>query len=141
MRHTSIRRSRWLALALLGLVGCPGGPQRIQILPGYPVLGEAQVLRSGRSGLVVLTGTWTDLNLGSPDEGTQIRHTGYSLYEEHGVFLQYVRNYIGSTDTEATTIELEPGRYLVLLDRPEKQPPVFWVRVEPGKVTTVTLPR
>src|SRR5689334_22699688 len=89
------------ALALLMLVGCPGGPQRIQVLPGYPVLGEAQALRSGRSGLVVLTATWMDLNLASPDDGTQIRHTGYSLYDERGEFLQYIRNYIGATDTEA----------------------------------------
>jgi hypothetical protein len=40
-----------------------------------------------------------------------------------------------------TTVELEPGRYLILLDTPEKQSPVFRVVVENGKLTTVTLPK
>jgi hypothetical protein len=128
------------AAAILALVGCPGGPDLLDPAGNYPTLGSARPTRDGRTELVVFTATFTDLNL-VDDTGTMIRHTGYTLYDARGEKLDYVRNYIGIYDTEPTTMELEPGRYLILLDTPEKQPPVFWVQLESGKRTTVTLPR
>lgn len=129
-----------LSLSALVLAGCPGGPQTIDPKGAYPTLGQSRPTRDQRSQLVIYTATFTDLNL-SDDSGTQIRHTGYTIYNEHGEYYDYVRNFIGVTDKEPTTIELEPGRYIILLDNPEKQPPVFRVMIYPGKLTTVTLPR
>jgi len=87
----------------------------------------------------VFTETWIDLNLASGDDGTVLRPTGYMLYDGQGVKIRYVRNSIGATDSEPTTLDLEPGRYLVRPDRPYTRPPVFWVVVEPGKATEVNL--
>ncbi len=129
-----------LYLSAVILAGCQGGPDLIDPKGAYPTLGQSRPTRDQRSQLVIYTATFTDLNL-SDDSGTQIRHTGYTIYNEHGEFYEYVRNFIGVTDKEPTTMELEPGRYIILLDTPEKQPPVFRVVVYPGKLTTVTLPR
>jgi hypothetical protein len=89
---------------------------------------------------VVSTETWIDLNLGSGDDGAVVRPTGYDLYDERGESIQHVRNYIGALDSEPTTLELDPGRYLIRLDKPGKHPPVFWVVVESGRLTEVHLP-
>jgi hypothetical protein len=126
--------------AFLLLAGCPGGPNLIDPSATYPILGEAKASRDKRTGLLLYTATFTDLNL-ADDTGTMIRHTGYTIYTEQGAWLEYVRNYVGLYDTEPTQIELEPGRYLILLDTPEKQPPVFKVVIAPDKITTVKLPR
>lgn len=129
-----------LTLALLILVGCQGGPDLIQPSESYPTLGEAKPTRDQRTALVIFTATFLDPNL-SDDSGTKIRHTGYTIYTNQGQRVDYVRNYLGVHDTQPTTVELEPGKYLILLDTPEKQPPVFRVLIEPGKLTTVKLPR
>jgi hypothetical protein len=126
--------------AFLVLAGCPGGPDLIDPSADYPVLGEAKASRDSRTGLLLYTATFVDPNL-VDDTGTMIRHTGYTIYSERGERLEYVRNYVGLYDTEPTQIELEPGRYLILLDNPEKQPPIFKVVIAPGKITTVKLPR
>jgi hypothetical protein len=125
-----------LAVALLG---CSSVPDILPITPDYPTLGTARPARPWISSLVVSTETWIDLNLASGDDGTVSRPTGYTLYDEQGFKIRYVRNYIGSTDAEPTTLGMEPGRYLVRPDKPWKQPPVFWVVVEPGKATEVNL--
>jgi hypothetical protein len=126
--------------ALLLFLGCPGGPEQIDATAAYPTMGEAKPTRALRTSLVIFTATFRDLNL-ADDSGTMTRHTGYTIYTHQGQRVDYVRNYVGVHDTEPTTVELEPGKYLILLDNPEKQPPVFRVVVEPGKLTTVTLPK
>jgi hypothetical protein len=126
--------------AILLLAGCPGGPQRIDATATYPTLGKAKPTRDQRTALNISTATFMDLNLAG-DEGTMLRHTGYTIYTDRGENLLYVRNFLGSLDTVPTTVELESGRYLILLDNPEKQPPIFRVVIENGKLTTVTLPR
>ena len=125
---------------LLTLTGCPGGPDLIDPKGSYPTLGSALATRDGRTCLVVYTATFTDFNL-SDDAGTKVRHTGYTLYSEAGQKIDYVRNFLSVTDTQPTPIELEPGKYLVKLDNPEEQPPVFKVVVSPGSQTTVRLPK
>jgi hypothetical protein len=132
-----------LALCLAGvaalcLSGCPGGPERIDVSANYPELGVAKPVRDQRSGLVVFTATFLDVNH-VDDAGTLVRHTGYTLYSDRGEWIEYVRNFIGSADTEPTTIDLEPGRYLVRLDNPEKKAPIFWVVIKTGMMTTVDL--
>jgi hypothetical protein len=136
------RSWRWIALSagFLALAGCPGGPDQIDPSAAYPTLGQSRPTRDRRTTLVVFTATFTDLNL-VDDSGTMHRHTGYTIYTEHGQKVDYVRNYVGMYDTEPTAVELDPGRYLILLDNPEKQPPVFKVILEDGKMTTVSLPR
>lgn len=126
-------------LLAVGLWGCSFEPDVLPITPDYPTLGKIRPTRPWLSSLVVITETWVDLNLASGDDGTVIRPTGYTLYDDHGMKLRHVRNYIGSSDTQPTTLELEPGRYLVHPDKPYKRPPVFWVLVEPGKLTEVDL--
>jgi hypothetical protein len=122
------------------LAGCNGGPDLIDPNGAYPTLGQARPTRDQRSSLVIYTATFYDPNV-SDDSGALIRHTGYTIYNEHGEWFEYVRNFIGVQDTQPTTIDMEPGKYLILLDTPEKQPPVFRVVIYPGKLTTVTLPR
>jgi hypothetical protein len=126
--------------AILFCVGCPGGPDQITPSDSTPTLGEAKPTRDQRSGLVVFSATFVDLNL-SDDSGTMIRHTGYTIYTNQGQKVDYVRNYVGIHDTVPTLVELEPGPYLILLDNPEQQPPVFRVLIERGKTTSVILPR
>jgi hypothetical protein len=139
------RRVRNLAATLGFLVpallaGCTlGGPETIYPSEGYPTLGAAQTTRPAASSLVVSTPTYIDLNLGDPDDGAQVRPTGYTLYDEQGKKMMYVRNYVGNRGSEPLTLQLDPGKYLVLLDKPEGQPAHFWVKVEPGKLTRVDL--
>jgi hypothetical protein len=125
---------------LLLLAGCPGAPSRINAAGNYPTMGESRPNRDQRTTLVIATSTFYDPNL-SDDAGAIIRHSGYTIYDERGEAVEHVRNYIGINDRGPTTVELEPGRYLILLESPEKQPPIFRVILEPGKLTTVTLPR
>jgi len=127
---------------LLAAAGCAaGGAETIEPSSSYPSLGKARPNRSPTSTLRVFTETWIDFNVGSGDDGTIIRPSAYTLYDGQGRKLFFVRNYIGARDSEPETIELEPGKYLVLLDEPGKHPPVFWVVIEPGKETTVDLLR
>ena len=124
--------------------GCElaGGPDVLDVRPAdCPTLGQAKATRSRVTSLIVVTETFRDIGLASGDDGTRTYHTGYTLYDEHGRRLQYVRNYVGTYDYDPTTIELEPGRYLVMLDKPGISPPVFWVVLEPGKLTKVDLPQ
>jgi hypothetical protein len=127
-------------IAALALAGCASGPEYIDPKAPYPTLGQSRQNRDLRSTLVVYTATWTDWNV-SDDSGAKIRHSGYTIYNEHGEYYDYIRNYIGVSDTEPTTIELDPGRYIIKLDNPEKQAPVFRVVIQQGKLTTVSLPR
>lgn len=108
--------------------------------PETPVLGEQTVNRDRRTSLVVLTETFLDLNL-ADDAGPMKRHTGYSVYDDRGELFEYVRNFIGTHDTEATVVELDPGTYFIQPDKPGKLPPLFRVALEAGKRTTVELPR
>jgi hypothetical protein len=86
-----------------------------------------------------MTETFVDMNLGDPEDGALVRPTGYTLYDAHGKKLMYVRNYIGYRDSEPVTLELDPGKYLVLLDKPDGHPPLFWVSIEDQKLTDVNL--
>ena len=122
------------------MIGCvAGGPEHLTLSSSYQTLGKSRPTRHSISSLVVSTDTWIDLNLGSGDDGAVVRPTGYTLYDDQGRKLEYVRNYIGALDSEPTTLELDPGRYLILLEKPGTHPPVFWVVVEPGKLTEVRL--
>jgi hypothetical protein len=94
---------------MIGMLGCAHEPDMLPITPDYPTLGSSRRTRPWISSLVVATETWIDLNLASVDDGTVSRPTGYTLYDEQGFKIMYVRNYIGSTDTEPTTLDLEPG--------------------------------
>jgi hypothetical protein len=121
-------------------VGCPGGPSQIDLPAEIQVLGERAATRDGRTSLVVVTGTFLDLNL-SDDTGTLTRHTGYTIYDDRGEKLEYVRNFVGTLDTVPTAVELDPGSYLILPDTPGRLPDVFRVVLEAGKRTTVEAPR
>jgi len=132
-------RAAVAGLLAIWLGGCVVPSDVLPITPDYPTLGLSRPTRPWLSSLVVSTETWIDYNLASGDDGTVIRPTGYTLYDEQGIRIMYVRNYIGASDGEPTTLELEPGRYLVRPDKPWRSPPVFWVLVEPGKVTEVNL--
>jgi hypothetical protein len=129
-------------MAIMLVQGCSlsGGPETLPLSPSYPTLGKSQPSRYLVSSLVIVTGTFLEPALGDNDEGTHVYHTGYTVYDDQGQRLLYVRNHIGAGDSEATTLELNPGRYLILLDKPERQAPVFWVVVDPGKRTEVILP-
>ena len=134
---------RSFAALFCGLLsGCVlGGPERLEPSASYPTLGLRRVNRRGDSALVVLTFPMLDYNVGHPEDGPLVRPTGYTIYDAQGRKLQYVRNYIGALDTEPTIIDLEPGRYLILLEKPERHPPVFWVDLEPGMLTEVRILR
>jgi hypothetical protein len=126
--------------ALLCLAGCAlGGPEFVDPSPSYPTLGLARSTKHASSALLVDTEKFVDLNLGDPEDGTQLRPSGYTLYDAQGKKLMHVRNYIGYRDSEAITLELDPGKYLVLLDKPAGHPPCFWVSIEPQMLTEVDL--
>jgi hypothetical protein len=127
------------AILLLIVLGCSGGPDTLEPSSTYPTLGKSRPIRYSISSLVVFTDRWIDLNLGSGDDGSVRRPTGYTLYDDHGERIQFVRNYIGAMDSEPTVLELNPGKYLILLEKPGKHPPLFWVVVEPGKLTEVDI--
>jgi hypothetical protein len=121
----------------IGTLGCRSELEVIPITPDYPTLGVSRPTRRGIPSLVVSTQTWIDLNLASGDDGAVVRPTGYRLYDAQGVEIMYVRNYIGTLDSEPTTLDLNPGRYLVRPDKPGRRAPIFWVVVEAGKATEV----
>ncbi|HLY12257.1 MAG TPA: hypothetical protein VKW04_23340 [Planctomycetota bacterium] len=128
-----------LLVTILLTSGCVSGPDHLDVSKTYPTLGSSQPTKKMETGLVVSTETFIDLNLGNPDDGAIVRHTGYTIYDDHGRWVESVRNYIGSRDSGPTPIELDPGRYLILLSKPEDQPSIFWVEVVPGKLTSVDL--
>jgi len=137
-------KSRLLAMvpsgfALAILLGCPGGPETLDVGGSYPTYGDLRE-NGTRASLKVHTATFVDLNL-ADDEGTMIRHTGYTIYDELGHQVMYVRNFVGVHDREPTTVDLIPGKYLILLDNPERQVPIFWVQIDAGKLTVVSLPK
>jgi hypothetical protein len=123
----------------IGLFGCHSEPEVLPITPDYPTLGKSRPTRRGIPSLVVSTQTWIDLNLASGDDGAVRRPTGYTLFDSQGVEIMYVRNSIGTLDSEPTTLDLDPGRYLIRPDKPGKRSPIFWIVVEPGKVTEVDI--
>src|SRR5881394_822896 len=84
------------ALVALGMLGCQSEPEVLPITPDYPTLGKSRPTRYSISSLVVSTETWIDLNLASGDDGAVVRPTGYTLFDNQGVELMYVRNYIGT---------------------------------------------
>jgi len=128
-------------IVLLTAIGCASSPDSLDPAAPYPTLGTFRPSRSSIASLIVYTETWIDLNVGSGDDGSVIRPSSYALFDDHGRWVQDVRNYIGATDREPTTLEPDPGRYLIRLDRPGRHPPVFWVVVESGKRTEVDLRR
>jgi hypothetical protein len=128
-----------VSLLALALPGCQVEPEVLPITPDYPTLGNSRPTRHLISSLVVSTETWIDLNLASGDDGAVVRPTGYTLFDSQGVEIMYVRNYIGTLDSEPTTLDLVPGRYLVRPDKPGKRPRVFWVVIEPGRLTEVDI--
>ena len=127
------------ALLAISTLGCRSKLEVLPITPDYPTLGTSRPTRHSTASLVVSTQTWMDPNLGSGDDGTVVRPTGYTLFDSQGLEVLYVRNYIGALDSEPTILELEPGRYLIRPDKPGKHAPIFWVVVEPGKLTEVNL--
>ena len=135
-------RAKEFFLVVLGLVagGCmQGGPETLEPTASMPTLGTRSANRRGVSTLIVATPPKLDYNVGHPEDGPLRRPTGYTIYDDRGRKLQYVRNYIGALDTEPTIIELEPGRYLILLEKPDHPPPAFWVEIEAGKTTEVRI--
>lgn len=136
------KRAAGLVLLVAALAGCSsgGGPGVVFPDETCPILGKSRPNRHAVSSLVVSTPTWLDPNLASGDDGAVRRPSGYTLYDVQGLKLDYVRNYLGTLDREPTTLELDPGKYLILLDRPgTRLPPLFWVVVEPGRTTDVDL--
>jgi len=127
-----------LLAGLMASAGCTlGGPPSLEPSASYPHPKEIHRKSPLLTGLVISTEKFVDLNLGDTEEGTQIRPTGYTVYDEKGQRLFYVRNYIGRRDTEPTRMALDPGRYLILLEKPGDRPPVFWVTVEEDRLTEV----
>jgi hypothetical protein len=127
------------ALLATAILGCRSRLEVLPITPDYPTLGTSRPTRHSVASLVVSTPTWIDPNLGSGDDGAVVRPTGYTLFDSQGIEIRYVRNYIGALDSEPSTLELEPGRYLIRPDKPGKRAPVFWVVIEPGRLTEVDL--
>jgi hypothetical protein len=116
--------------------GCTlGGPPSLEPRDSYPHVKETRSKSPTLTGLVVSTERFLDLTYS--DEGPQLRPTGYTVYDEKGLRVLYVRNFIGITDTHPTRVPLEPGRYLVLLEKPADRTPVFWVTVEADRTTEV----
>lgn len=140
LRTLSLSLRLVFAVALVILAGCPGGPSRIILPPETPVLGESTVNKDHRTSLVVETEIFLDLNL-ADDSGAMKRHTGYSVYDDRGELFEYVRNFIGTHDTEATVVELDPGTYFIQPDKPGRLPSLFRVVLEAGKRTKVEMPR
>ena len=96
-------------LAPLAMTGCASGPDSLEPSPTYPTLGKSRPNRNSISSLVVSTDKWVDLNLGSGDDGSVLRPTAYTLYDDHGQKLMHVRNYICTLDSKTLTLELDPG--------------------------------
>ncbi|HXX93035.1 MAG TPA: hypothetical protein VEN81_05340 [Planctomycetota bacterium] len=136
---TPLRRLGALVLVTLSAgAGCTlGGPPTLEPRETYPHGKEIRRKSLTLTGLVILTERFLDLNLGDPDEGSLLRPTAYTVYNAKGERLLYVRNYIGLRDTEPVPIALDPGQYLILLDKPGDRSPVFWVTVEAERLTEV----
>jgi len=130
-------RAAWLGACLAGgivmaLWGCAlGGPEQIDARNSYP---SARVVSREThhhlSRLLVFTERYWDPNIGDPDAGTKHAFTGYTVYDERGKKIEYV----SQRDQEPTELSLTPGRYLILLERPEGHAPLFWVKVELGRI-------
>lgn len=127
-----------LSLMLTGIVGC-AGPQPVAVLkPVGPVTAEVKARPSGY--LVV--------NSAREQSAPQIYfdtrfypHTGYSIYDSHGVLVRTVRNHLGSWDETLERVSLPPGRYTVhALSEVEGEVAVP-VIIQQAKTTVVNLPR
>ncbi len=85
--------------------------------------------------LIVYTGKVLDPNVGDSDAGAMYVFTGYTVYDDQGKKIAYVRQ----DSQEPSELSLAPGKYLVMLDRPDGHTPVFWVAVDQGRITEVRL--
>jgi hypothetical protein len=83
------------------------------------------------AGLVVFTGTLFDIS--DSDKGTREVYSGYTIYDEQGRKVQYV----SQGGDEPAEVSLEPGKYLILVDKPAGRVPMFWVKVQRGRIAEV----
>jgi hypothetical protein len=127
-----------LGLTLTGIVGC-AGPQPVAVLkPVGPVTTEVKARPSGY--LVV--------NSARDQSPPQIYfdtrfypHTGYSIYDSHGVLVRTVRNHLGSWDETLERVSLPPGRYTVYALSEAEGEVAVPVIIQQAKTTVVNLPR
>jgi hypothetical protein len=135
----------------LGLtLGCATPPpERVDPRGQYPDAGLGNVGPHETGGvLVVSTSTTVDASSGrtltnGPDVRSPVVHTGYTVFNSEGGFVQYVRNHslAPSADEAPAEVALPPGRYLVRPDASEVARGPFWVTIEPEHDTRVDVAR
>ncbi len=122
---------------VLRLAGCTlGGPERIDPAEPYPTArGSSSPAEPGTSALRIATESSL---VGIPGDSYAPKKrydTGYTVYDEASVRKTHVPEHGDDPARE----RLDPGRYLLLLDRPDPHASVFRVTVEPDRTTDVRL--
>jgi hypothetical protein len=126
--------ARTIALwAGLAVSGCAvGGPDRVDAAGGYPSA-EARTRETHHYEAKLIVFTETLLDVSDSDAGARQVYTGYTLYNDQGRKVKYV----DQRDVEPYEVSLEPGKYLILLDRPAGRAAMFWIKVERGRISEV----
>jgi hypothetical protein len=131
-------------------VGCSSpGPERIDPRGNYPDVGTGNVDSRDTGGtLVISTPTEVDWSSGrtltnGPDVRPPVVHTGYTVFNSEGAFVQYVPNHslAPSADESPQEVVLPPGRYLVRADEAGAGHDRFWVTIDPERRTQVDVAR
>lgn len=117
------------AFLLGGVIGAPAEP--VKVLPAVGPNSEPKASVTGY--LVVYTDTESPINVG---DIVYYPHTGYKIYDSHGVYLRFVRNHMSERDEQPSRVSLPPGRYTVV-GRSETQGPVSVPVIINGLRTTV----
>jgi hypothetical protein len=135
-----------MATLALSWIGCTtGGPEKVDAKGEFPELGVRQPIApppatEPTTGLLRVFGPTIRDNAAFPNDYPRISHvsSGYTVYNKEGASVRYVQNFWTNINAGPLTTELDPGKYLVLMDEPNQIPKFFWVTVEKGKMTTVS---
>ncbi len=77
-----------------------------------PTVGPDSAPKASVTGyLVVYTDTENPINVG---DIVYYPHTGYKIYDSHGVLLRFVRNHMSERDEQPSRVSLPPGHYTVI---------------------------
>jgi hypothetical protein len=68
-------------------------------------------------------------------------HTGYTLYDQNGKMVKYIRNHVGRMDGVPTMISVPAGRYRIKAETEGYGDVTFPIEIKPGRVDVVHLER
>jgi len=125
-------------MALLGFVGCAGQQSIAVLKPVRPLTTE---VKARPAGYLVVNSAAEQPNAQIYFDTHFYPHSGYSIYDSHGVLVRTVRNHLGSWDETLERVSLPPGNYTVVALSEADGEVAVPVIIQKAKTTVVDLRR